>query len=203
MSTERLAVFVRAPVRGAVKTRLAATLGDQAALAAYEELLTTLCTHLSPLPPRSIALHHTPDDGAPALSRWLQPGWSVRPQGDGTLGDRLSRAVLNAFGEGVQRLVIIGSDCPDVQQSDIREAWRALDTHDVVLGPAEDGGYWAIGLRLPCVALFREIAWSSAEVLQQTLARCRDLHLSVHTLRPLRDIDTQADWEVWRAAKVL
>ena len=200
MSAERLAVFVRAPVRGAVKTRLAATLGDQAALAAYEQLLTALCTRLSALPPHSIAMHHTPDDGAPALSRWLQSGWSVRPQGDGPLGTRLSRAVLNALAEGVQRLVIIGSDCPVIQESDIREAWRALNTHDVVLGPAEDGGYWAIGLRSPRVEVFREIAWSSAEVLQQTLARCRELHLSVHTLRPLRDIDTQADWEAWRAA---
>lgn len=201
MSAERLAVFVRAPVLGAVKTRLASTLGDRSALAVYEKLLTTLCARLSPLPSNSVVVHHTPDDGATAFSRCLQPGWMLRPQGGGPLGERLSRAVGGAFSDGVERLVIIGSDCPEVQESDIREAWSALRSQDVVLGPAEDGGYWAIGLRSPRVEVFHGIAWSSAEVFQQTLDRCRDLQLSVHLLRRLRDIDTEADWNAWRAGK--
>jgi rSAM/selenodomain-associated transferase 1 len=199
MSAERLAVFVRAPVRGAVKTRLASTLGDQAALGVYEELLTLLCSRLSRLPTNSVVACHTPDEGAPALSRWLHPEWMLRPQGSGPLGERLSRAVVGAFSEGVQRLVIIGSDCPEIQESDIQEAWLALKSHDVVIGPAEDGGYWILGLRSPRVGVFRDITWSSADVFQQTLDRCREFQLSVHLLRRLQDIDTEADWKAWRA----
>ena len=197
MSAERLIVFVRAPQEGAVKTRLAATLGAPAALVAYQRLLTTVCNHLDSLPPSSVEFRHTPDDAGIQLSPWMRRGWACEPQGSGSLGKRLERATADAFSSGVQRLVLIGSDCPDLTASDIQSAWNALHVHDVVLGPAEDGGYWAIGLRAPVPEVFRDIPWSTPSVLETTLDRCRTLKLSTKTLRQLRDVDTQADWEAW------
>lgn len=197
MSTERLIVFVRAPQEGVVKTRLAATLGASAALKIYNRLLTTLCDHLDLLPPGSVEFRHTPDEAGTQLLPWMRRGWTRQPQGNGSLGERLERATSEAFSSGVQRLVIIGSDCPDLTASDIQSAWDALHSHDVVLGPAEDGGYWAIGLRAHTPGVFHDIPWSTASVMEKTLERCRTLTLSTKTLRRLRDVDTQADWEAW------
>jgi hypothetical protein len=197
MSAERLIVLVRAPQEGVVKTRLAATLGAPAALEAYHRLLTTLCDQLDSLPPGAVEFRHTPDDGGMLLSPWMRRGWILEPQGSGSLGERLERATADAFSRGIQRLVIIGSDCPDLTASDVHSAWDALHSHDVVLGPAEDGGYWAIGLRTPSPEVFRYIPWSTPSVLEKTLERCRTLQLATKTLRRLRDVDTQADWEAW------
>lgn len=203
MLAEKLIVFVRAPQEGVVKTRLAASLGTSAALEIYRRLMTTLCNNLDALPPGSVEFRHTPDDGGLLLSPWMRRGWTRQPQGTGTLGERLERATVEAFSSGVQRLVIIGSDCPELTASDIHSAWEALHSHDVVLGPAEDGGYWAIGLRAPTSEVFHDIPWSTASVMEKTLEQCRAQKLSTRTLRRLRDVDTQADWEAWirRVAK--
>ena len=197
MSPERLIVFVRAPQEGVVKTRLAATLGASAALEIYHRLLTTLSNNLDALPPGCVEFRHTPDDGGLLLSPWMRRDWTLQPQGTGSLGERLERATAAAFSSGVQRLVIIGSDCPDLTTTDIHSAWEALHSHDIVLGPAEDGGYWAIGLRAPTLEVFRDIPWSTDSVMEKTLERCRTYKLSIRTLRCLRDVDTQADWEAW------
>ena len=88
----------------------------------------------------------------------------------------------------------IGSDCPDVTVADVEAAWEALQSHDVVLGPARDGGYWLIGLKEPRPSLFDGIAWGTDAVFAQTFDRCRAAGLVVHQLRQLDDIDTEEDW---------
>src|SRR5262245_47145077 len=145
MGDDRLMVFVKAPRRGAVKTRLARTLGAVAAEAAYRHLVETLLNQLDGV--RGVDLCFSPDDAASEVQHWLKEGWSSSPQGDGDLGQRLHSASQRAFQSGAKRVVIIGSDCRAVRAGDIREAWSGLATHDVVLGPATDGGYWLIGLR--------------------------------------------------------
>jgi rSAM/selenodomain-associated transferase 1 len=159
MPTSRLIVFVRAPQLGAVKTRLAVALGPDAALAAYRRLLDTLSHSLKNLP--GVELRHTPDAAGELLQPWLQPGWTLAGQGSGPLGERLSRAAEQAFQEGVEQLFIIGSDSPEITEQDIQSAWNVLQTTDVVLGPAEDGGYWGIGLRGPFCEAFQSIDWST------------------------------------------
>jgi rSAM/selenodomain-associated transferase 1 len=113
------------------------------------------------------------------------------------LGERLHRAFSESFSEGAERIIIVGSDCPEIAAEDVRGALKELDSHDVVLGPAVDGGYWLIGLRAPHSELFREIPWSSDQVLAQTLRRARNLGLGVQLLRILADIDTEADWNAY------
>jgi len=106
----------------------------------------------------------------------------------------MNAAFVEAFREGVNRVVIIGSDCPALTAEDLEQAWRALDTRDVVLGPATDGGYWLIGLREPQSALFERIAWSTSTVLAETIDRAHRTGLRVGQLRQLTDVDTEADW---------
>lgn len=195
MSKSRLSIFVRAPQLGAVKTRLAVALGPEAALAAYRRLLDTLSHSLRGLP--QVELRHTPDSAGDLLQPWLQSGWTLASQGPGPLGERLSRTAEQAFQDGVEQLFIIGSDSPEITRKDIEAAWNALRTTDVVLGPAEDGGYWGIGLRGPFCEVFKEIDWSTPAVLQQTLARARQAGRSIALLRTLSDVDTEADWNAW------
>ena len=189
----RLIIFLKAPRAGLVKTRLASRLGPVGALHAYERLVETLLEGLAPL--HSVELRFAPDDAAGEVSRWLRADWSSQAQGTGDLGERLCRAFRDAFESGAKRVVVIGSDCPAVTPSDIEKAWGALATHDVVLGPATDGGYWLIGLQSLHEAILSGILWSTSSVLAETLAICQQRGLSVHRLRQLSDVDTAEDWE--------
>ena len=193
LSSNRLTLFLKAPHPGRVKTRLAADLGSEAACAAHVRLVETVLGNLSTLD--GVELRFTPDDSLAEIERWLRPGWQAKPQGSGDLGEKLARAVRQTLASGAHRVVVIGSDCPEVTSTDIEAAWTALTYHDVVLGPAADGGYWLIGLRSGDTPVFEGISWSTPRVLEQTLARCRVAHLKVMLLRELRDVDTLDDWK--------
>ncbi len=192
MPEPRIIVFVKAPRPGFVKTRLAAAIGNEAACDAYRRLTETVLAHLAPLP--HLELRFTPDGAETEIVPWLRKGWSTRPQGEGDLGERMHRAFIEAKGPAI----IIGSDCPQVELSDLRTAAKTLQAHDAVIGPATDGGYWLIGLNAPCPALFEGIEWSTAGVLQSTLTKAKDEGLSVQLLRELTDVD---DWESWEMTK--
>lgn len=185
-------IFVKAPRPGLVKTRLAATLGPAAACEAYCLLVETLLRGLSSL--EEVELRFAPDEAAGEILRWRRNSWRMAPQGAGGLGQRLERAFREAFDRGAGRVAVIGSDCPAVTQADVASARSALTAHDVVLGPANDGGYWLIGLRKPHPELFRGIAWSTNRVLAETLDCCAAAGLQVELLRSLADVDTEADW---------
>ena len=192
MRDERLILFVKAPRPGQVKTRLAVALGEAAACAAYERLVKSLLSNLASLP--EVEFRFTPDDAGPEVQPWLRPGWITLGQGTGDLGQRLQTAFADAFADGAKRVVIIGSDCPEVTASDVREAWRELRSRDLVVGPAVDGGYWLIGLREPQPALFENIPWSSESVLAETLRRARSQRLKMQLLRILQDVDDEPAW---------
>jgi uncharacterized protein len=194
-NASRLVVFVKAPRAGAVKTRLAETLGPAAACAAYRRLVEALLANLAPLP--RVELCFTPAEAGAEIQPWVRPGWLTCPQVGGDLGERLHAAFAEHFETDAQHVVIIGSDCPDVTATDIEDAWLALEGHDVVLGPALDGGYWLIGLRAPQPALFTGIPWSTDRVFGETMCRARETGLRVALLRELADVDTAADWERW------
>jgi hypothetical protein len=193
---ERSIVFVKAPRRGFVKTRIAAALGDDAALACYETLVRRVLGNLASL--ARVELRYTPDDAVGEVRAWRREGWTLASQGAGELGARLERAFGDHFAGGARRVVILGSDCPEADAADVRDAWRALCDHDLVLGPAVDGGYWLIGLTRPQPALFADIPWSTARVGRITLERARELGLRTARLRWLADVDTAQDWAVFR-----
>lgn len=194
---EQLIVFVKAPRPGAVKTRLAKTIGTAAACAAYRSLVETLLDRLQSL--SAVELRYSPDDAGCEIERWRRGSWTRRPQGAGNLGQRLMSAFEQAFGAGASRVVIIGSDCPAVMVRDIREAWKSLHTHDVVLGPASDGGYWLVGSSRPLPQLFEDMAWSTDRVFGETIERIWRGGFTVQVLRELPDVDTERDWRAFRA----
>lgn len=192
LSGERLIIFVKAPRAGMVKTRLASAIGAEAACAAYRKLAGELFQRLHAL--CSVELRFSPDDAANEISQWRRQDWQLQPQGEGDLGMRMARAFDDAFANGARYVVVIGSDCPGIMPTDIESAWIGLRGKDVVIGPARDGGYWLIGLRLAQPALFQGIEWSSDKVLEQTLGRARERDLKVEMLRELSDVDTERDW---------
>lgn len=192
MASTYLIIFVKAPRRGSVKTRLAGAIGIEAACEAYQKMVEELVERLATIP--TVELRFTPDDAVTEIRQWRRDNWHLRPQGEGDLGRRLERAFADAFANGAQYVVVIGSDCPMITPDDIRSAWTVLETNDVVLGPAQDGGYWLIGLGEPRPALFQSIDWSTDKVLKQTLRRVRARNLKVELLRELRDVDTESDW---------
>ncbi len=190
----RLIVFIRAPRVGSVKTRLAAGLGPAGACAAYRRMIDHVmpAVHASGF---SVELRHTPDDAGDEFSCWCEPGWELAPQGAGDLGARLERAFGASAAAGYERTLVIGTDCPYLTVHDLREAATALDTREVVIGPALDGGYWLIGMRGLHPELFRAIPWSSTGVTATTLLRARSSNLAVHRLRELEDLDALPEWE--------
>lgn len=194
MSRDQLILMCKAPRPGSVKTRMAATLGPGRACEIYRSMVDTLLDQLEGVD--SVELRFTPADASSEVASWKRrPSWRLQPQGEGDLGQRMLEAQSSAFSKGARRVVIIGSDCPELVTADIHEAFQALQTSDLVLGPAVDGGYWLIGVTSVMPELFRDIPWSQSEVFEQTMARALALRLQVSFLRILRDIDTAEDWE--------
>src|SRR4051794_2953734 len=193
MRCEHLIIFLKAPREGLVKTRLARAIGPEAACDAYRQLIGVLVSSLAILP--EVELRFAPDDAVSEIRAWQQPTWDLRGQGEGDLGDRLQSAFANAFAGGAERVVIIGSDCPSVVVQDIEAAWGALRDHELVLGPARDGGYWLIGLNQPEPGLFRKMTWSTETVLHETVRRAQGAGLTVKLLQELADVDDERDWE--------
>lgn len=190
---KKLIVFLRAPRIGNVKTRLAASIGDEAALAAYKRIAEELLKNLNGL--SDVQIRFSPDDAETEIRGWIGDCFEFSPQGKGDLGERLQRAFQENFSRGWERVVIIGSDCPDVALTDVETAWHSLTTCDVVLGPATDGGYWLIGLSCPRLSLFQNISWSTGRVLEETLGKISTANLSHRCLRTRSDIDTASDWQ--------
>ena len=188
-------MFVKAPQPGLVKTRIARTAGAARACEVYREMVTTILGRIGSI--RNAQLRFAPDEAEGEITPWLRDKWTAVPQGVGDLGERLQRAFVDSFANGAERVVIIGSDCPQVRTADIRTAWKELKSSDLVVGPAVDGGYWLIGLRAPQPELFRAIEWSSDRVLAQTLAKAKSMGLRVQLLRILTDIDTEEDWNAY------
>ena len=191
----RVAVFVRAPELGKVKTRLARVLGAAAALEAYVELVEgTLGTLEEGAFNRELWFEGERND---CLRRWQSDyGLPAFEQPKTDLGGRM----LAAIAAGAK--VVVGSDIPVLDAAYVEEALARLARADVVLGPVEDGGYCLIGMNEPHPGLFRSIEWSTGAVIEQTLSRAAAACLNVALLDTLWDVDDHADYVRWRRTLV-
>lgn len=187
-----LVVMVKAPVAGAVKTRLARRVGAIEALRFYRAATALLLRRVGRDPRWRTVLAVAPDRAVGARS-W-PPALARVPQGGGDLGSRMQRLLERASRGPV---VIVGSDIPDVTAGHVAQTFRLLGRHALVFGPAEDGGYWLIGARRrPHVPRpFGGVRWSTENTLADTL---RNIGGSVGFVEMLADIDTEADWRRWR-----
>lgn len=181
-----VAIFAKAPVSGRVKTRLAATIGDAAALEFYRSSLAGVIGRLADRPDWDLEIRVTPDDavGDPVFVPCRTAG-----QGDGDLGDRLHRVLGRATPR--RPVVVIGADVPEIAPNHIAEALEALSDHDLAIGPSPDGGFWAIGAsRPPPAGLFDGVRWSTRHALADTAANAAGLSLAF--ISSLEDVDDEA-----------
>ena len=193
-----LVIFARSPRRGAVKRRLAADIGDGAALAFYRQTLNDVTRRLGADPRWRTWLSVTPDTDALRPGLWpAVPGVLLIPQGRGDLGARMARPMAELPPGPV---MIIGTDIPDITTGHIADGFAALGNHDFVFGPAADGGYWLVGARrsprVPA-GLFRDVRWSTEHALADTLiSLLRGARAAM--LDELDDVDDGAAWAAWR-----
>ncbi len=198
--TQALAIFCKTPERGFVKTRLAASVGEQKALEIYLDLLkiTDEETRLFSSS-RYLFLTSAVEDSIEKMRSTLQEQdlftasktSFISQQGE-DLGQRMSTAFKELF-KNHQSVVLIGCDLPELTSTLISKAFDALQSNDAVIGPSCDGGYYLIGLKKETPDLFNEISWSTEKVLKQTLERAQQLSLKVQLIDELRDIDTVED----------
>lgn len=185
---QALIIFVRKPLLGQVKTRLAANIGKDKTLALYIHLLHKT-KEIADAVNADKYVYYTnetePND--------LWNGYHKRTQTNGDLGNKMASAFAQLFAEGYKKIAIIGSDCYDLTAALVNQAYQLLNTHNVVLGPANDGGYYLLALTQPTAELFANKNWSTATVLADTITTCNTLQLNYHLLPQLIDIDTLAD----------
>lgn len=190
MKKEVVLVFQKNEVLGKVKTRLAAGLGKTRALEIYRLLLDKTYFELGTIsvPIWTYFSDFIPENPTyPAGNRMLQVGQD--------LGERMKNAFAENFESGMEKVVLIGTDCPSLEGTHLAQAFEALDQSDLVLGPAMDGGYYLIGMKRRSDFLFEGIFWSTELVLSQTLALAAAQGMQTSLLPVLEDIDTLEDWE--------
>lgn len=189
-----LTVMAKQPLRGKVKTRIAAVLGaDQAAELYRCALQDTLALALSIADVARVLSYAPPTGTSRRYFEQVAADFALIPQEGATLGKRIS-GILGPLLKNYSSVVLIGSDSPDLPAEFITRAFEILrGTADVVLGPANDGGYYLLGMRSMQPILFERIHWSTAVVAQQTRARAAEAGLNMADLPPWHDLDTVAD----------
>lgn len=195
-----LVIFTRFPVPGQTKTRMMPALGAEGA-ARLQEAMTghTILNARVWAASRGAGLSaRTTGAEAKRFHQWFGPDLPVVDQGSGDLGQRMARAVADALDAGATQVVIIGCDAPDLAACHLDDAYAALQTNDAVFGPAEDGGYYLVGLRAPQPALFSGIEWGCDNVMARTRTIAAREGIRWAELGPLNDVDEPADLARWQ-----
>lgn len=189
-SENLLLIFTRNPEFGKVKTRLAKTVGDETALEIYKFLLQKT---------RDISSKVTADKAVYYSVKirnndiWDTNSYQKHQQVGEDLGIRMLNAFKNSFDAGYKKVMIIGSDLYDLSTENIEIAFKKLDTNDVVIGPAEDGGYYLLGMNVLQENIFKNKDWGTGTVRKDTLLDLKDK--KVHLLSALNDVDVFEDIE--------
>lgn len=190
----RLAVYAKAPVPGAVKTRLAPVLGEAGAAALHRWLVRRALATAQASGAYAVSLWCAPDCTHPFFAQCESDyGVTLHEQSGADLGARMRHTFEALLPAGP--VLLMGSDCPSVSDTDLRAAAASLRTHDVVLQPAEDGGYVLVGLRCPVPQIFDGVAWSTPTVMRETRRRLRLAGVSWREMPARWDVDRPADWE--------
>lgn len=188
MQENLIIIFARNPKLGKVKTRLAASIGDKMALKTYTLLLehTAKVTHQVKCDKMVFYSENIEKNDL-----WIPYKFMKYKQADGDLGQRMAHAFNHAFAVGYRKVILIGSDAYSLQSKHLETAFNALQNHDVVLGPATDGGYYLLGLKTIIPSIFKNKKWSESSVLEATLGDLKKFN--IHLIEPLNDIDTFED----------
>lgn len=189
MSEPRAILFTRWPEPGKAKTRLIPALGEEGAAALHRRLTehTAAALRESGL---AVEIRFT-GANRERFEAWLDSSFGYRDQGEGDLGERMARAAQGA------PVILVGSDCPDLTAEHLRQAANALKKNDIVIGPAEDGGYWLIGLGRPMDILFTDMEWGGERVFAVSIERLAERGIEPVLLETLADCDRPEDLARW------
>ncbi len=190
LSTTALVIYVRNPISGQVKTRLAKDIGDERALEIYLQLLQHTLEITRSLNFRKFIYYA---DEVSDYDLWSVPGYTKRKQNGNDLGKRMYNSFKELFDQGFTRIIIIGSDCLQLKTETLEQAVALLESNAAVLGPASDGGYYLLGLTKFYPDLFINKPWSTNQVCSKTIDDFINLGISYALLEELSDIDTVAD----------
>jgi len=190
LSSTALVIFVRNPVLGQVKTRLAKDIGDKRALAIYLQLLDHTLEITRSLSFRKFIYYA---DEVSDYDLWSVPGYTKRKQNGNDLGERMLNSFKELFDQGFTRIVIIGSDCLQLKTKTLEQAVSLLESNAAVLGPASDGGYYLLGLTKLYPDLFVNKPWSTDQVFTKTIDDFNNQGISYALLEELSDIDNITD----------
>ncbi len=188
MSNPLIMVFVRNSELGRVKTRLAKSIGDQAALETYKILSKHTSKIISEIDSDQLIFY---SDKIQDNDIWTATNCKKQIQTKGDLGQKMLAAFQYGFSLGYQKILIIGSDLYSLRPKHIESAFEQLENYDVVIGPALDGGYYLLGLNFIIPKIFKQKQWSTSSVLKETLSDLKEFN--VNLLEPLNDIDTYED----------
>ena len=192
LSSKTIKVFIKNPEKGVVKTRLAASIGKDRALSVYKKLLGYTKNQIVNVEAQKEVWYSKFIDNS---DDWDIENFEKKLQSGTDLGERMKNAFKEGFEEDPKQLVIlIGSDCAELTQKVIEEAFKELRENDLVIGPAKDGGYYLIGMSKYIPGIFDGIDWSTENVLSQTFAKAKNEHASFSLLEELHDVDTIEDW---------
>jgi len=186
--------FVKYPEKGQVKLRLAVDLDEDVVVELYRNFVLDVVSILKTLD-APFYLCFSPLNAQKKFREWLGSAYSYVPQEGNDIGERMKNGFCYAFTEGFRRVILVGSDSPDLPSDFLRNAITELQTHDVVIGPSSDGGYYLIGFRddtfLPSV--FDGISWSSSTVFQETIEKAKNAGRSLSLLPAWSDVDIVSD----------
>ena len=189
MEEKHLIIFIKNPILGKVKTRLAAGIGDEKALEIYEHLLAITRTVAANVD----AIRHVFYSDEIEHDKWDDDKFNKHVQEGDNLGARMSNAFEKVFALGALKAIIIGSDCPKITSKLIEGAFQELNDKDTVIGPAKDGGYYLLGMKQFHPFLFDNKEWSTDSVFEDTVVDLMENRLSYGRLETLSDLDTIYD----------
>ncbi len=185
-------IFIKNPIKGTVKTRLAKGLGDDKALEIYRELLAHTRQITASLSCDKLLFY---SKNIEVEDEWSNDIFQKKLQIEGGLGEKMETAFQEAFETAYQKVLIIGSDCIALDSVLLKAAFEALDTHDFVVGPTFDGGYYLIGMKSLFEPVFTNKNWSTESVFPDTIADLQKADKSYFLLPKLSDIDHAEDWQ--------
>lgn len=187
-----LIIFVKNPKSGKVKTRLALGSSNKQALEIYLQLLNHTLNESKQLSNCEKYVFYS--DKIESNDEWAKNGFIQVLQKGNDLGERMKNAFQHLFSKGHQNCIIIGSDCPQINTEILDIAFNKMKDHDAVIGPANDGGYYLLGIKNLFEQVFENKAWSSTSVFLETMKDFKDLSLNTYILPELIDIDTIEDY---------
>ena len=198
MNKKALIIFIKNPIIGTAKTRLAATIGDEKALAVYLDLLEHTRQITSEVDADKYVFYSRFIDES---DEWDAAIFHKKLQVEGDLGIKMKQAFQEIFEKDYQQIALIGSDCGDLTTKHIHQAFKALDKSSIAIGPADDGGYYLLGMTQLQHRIFDNKSWSTSALLKETIEELKTQNITYQLLEQLNDVDTYEDWLAWQQGK--